>query len=374
MLLPALLLAAAAGHPNSISRTHIEVEGARARVELAVQALTLIEELGGDADGDLLLDEGELAAQRPALEAYVPEHLSLFAGGPPEHGGVRAAGALRALRAELDPPSGGAFPMSGQWVMLELDYEAPRPFEHLVVRFELFEVVNSLHLDYATLVWNGEEPQTFVFSLGERTWEHEPWAERRPRVLRAFLARGARGAGTGAAALALLAALVCASPRGRPAYAAALLAALAAGLGVAPGALATLPLPRGFAPLAAALSAAYVATDALLRRVPRRPWLEAAVFGLIQGLAAGQAASDEVLDEPLSGAAALGLALGHTLVLVPAALALAAVLGRWPGERGAPGAEPWHAPRFPRSALLATAACAGFAVFAWSAGFLDWVR
>ena len=79
-MLAALLFAAAAGHPNSVSRTHIEVEGARARVEVAAQALTLIEELGGDADGDLLLDEGELAAQRPALEAYLREHLLFFAG------------------------------------------------------------------------------------------------------------------------------------------------------------------------------------------------------------------------------------------------------------------------------------------------------
>jgi len=373
-MLAALLLAcAAAGHPNSISRSRIEVDGARARVELAVQALTLIEEQGGDADGDLLLDDGELAAARPGIETYVLDHLALYTGGVPETGGRRAAGAVTGLRAELDPPSGGQFPMLGQWVFLELAYQAAEPFQDLAVRFELFEVMNSLHLDYATLVWNGEEPQTFVFALGSRTWEHEPWSRRRPRVLRAFLARGARDAACGPDAPLLLAALLCASPRRRAALWAALLSVLGFALGLPAGALAHLPLPAGFAPLAAALSAAYVATDALLRRAPRVPWLEAGAFGLVVGLAAGQAAAGDVRDEPLSRAAALGLELGAAPAVLLIALLAYALLAALPGDRTAAGAEPWLAPKSVRRAALLLTAAAGFALFAARAGFLDWL-
>ena len=46
MLLPHLLLiAAGTAHPESLSRTRIEVAGARARVELRFQALSLLEVL-----------------------------------------------------------------------------------------------------------------------------------------------------------------------------------------------------------------------------------------------------------------------------------------------------------------------------------------
>lgn len=376
MLTALLALAAASLHPNSMSRTRIEVEGPRARVELAVQALTLIEELGLDADRDLFLDEEELAAARPALESYVLKHLSLYTEGAPEAGGVRVSGAVTALSAALDPPAGGAFPMLGQWVFIELLYTAEAPLAHLAVSFELFKAMNNAHLDYATLVWNGEKAQQFVFAADSRTWVHEPWAERRPRVLSAFMAFGAR-ASASPATLALLVALLCAAPRGRTAGKVAFLAVLGAALGLAPGALGALgtaALPWGFAPLGAALSAAYVATDALLRGAPRRPLLEALVFGLVHGLAAGQAISADVLDEPLSGAAALGLELGYAPALLAIAAVLCALLAVLPGDRASqPEAEAWLAPRLVRAPLLFCAALVGFVLFASEAGFLDWI-
>jgi hypothetical protein len=358
------LLVCGASHPNSISRSRIVVDGAQAAIELSIQAQTVIEELGGDADGDLELSRAELAALGPALAAYVLQELELLAGG------ARVEGTVTRLDVVLDPPSGGVFPMLGQWVLIDLAYRHTAPLVDLTFGFHLFEVTNSAHRDYASLDFNGEPEQRFVFALGERVWRIEPWAEQRPRVVRAFAARGARDASLGAATIALLVAVLCASPRRRGALGAAALAALVASAGVVPGALELLPLPHAFAGLAAALSAAYVATDTLMHKTPRTPWIEAGAFGLVHGLHLGAGAARAVPDAPLERVAVIALAVGAAGALLAIGGVAWALLRALPGRRGRGTAEEWLVPAGVRKVICVGAALVGFGLFARRAGFL----
>jgi hypothetical protein len=368
-MLLALLLTALAAHPNSISRSRIEVRGAEAEVELLVQAETVVEELGGDQDGDLAYDEAEFAELRPALERYVRERFLLYHGGSPEAGGSVVPGVVEGVELLRDPPASDGFALPGQWIDVRLRCVAPEAFHDLTVVFGLFEVTDSLHLDYSTLWWNDEPAQTFVFSLGARVWRHTTWASERPRVLADGLRRGARGSLAAALFPMFLLALTAAVRRGRGALAALSLAPLGFVLGLWPGALLDLPLPPAFAPLAAALSAAYVASDALLRGAPRPANLEATIFGAVHGLAAGHAAAEEMRAEPFVRLALVATELGAALVLFPLALALYALAARLPGERASPGL-PWLLPRTPRRLVGGGVALAALALFSARAGFL----
>ncbi|MEM7309877.1 MAG: hypothetical protein AAF682_24585 [Planctomycetota bacterium] len=371
------LLALTVAHPNSISSSHITVEGASVRIELSFQTLTLIEELPVDDDGDLLLDDDELERHRATIESYVLEHLVLRSGGVD---GTVLGGRVEALAPVVDPAASSGLPMLGQWLDLTLAYDADAPVEDFVVSWHLFEVMNAEHFDYAELVWNDEEPQSFVFGLGTRVWRHEPWAERRPRVVADFRRRGLEAALDAWPTLALLAVLACAARGRRGGFvgvalgaqlAAVALGTLALGLGVAERGLP----PAAFLELAAPLSVAYVATDTLVRRAPRNPLLEALAFGAVHGFAAALPLVRDVGDEPQGGAAIAGLLQGWGVVMGGAAIVAAALLAGLPGDRrSAEGAEDaaapgWLAPRVPRIALSVAAAAAGFVLFARRAGF-----
>jgi len=366
-MLTHLLIALCVSHPNSFSTSLIEVRGDMVRVELVAQALTFIEELGLDADGDLLLDADEFERARPQLEAYVLEKLSVRSAG------VALSGRVEGARTVMDPIPAGEEPRMGQWLEFELRFDHRAAVEDLAVGFELFEVMNSAHLDYSTLLFNDEQPQRWVFAMGSRLWEHETWAARRPRVLREFLRRGGAAALADGLTLGLLLMLLCACSVGRSGLGVAGLAVVGFGSGFGFAAAGLGALSSSFLGLAAALSVAYVATDTLLRQAPRRPLLEAVVFAAVHGLCAGDSLSRDVRAEPLTAAALTGLELGAMGVLAAAAALCWLSLGRLPGARDAEGEAAWLAPRAARRLAGSIAGLWGFWLFADRAGFLDWL-
>jgi hypothetical protein len=366
------LLALATGlHPESQSHSRVVVDGARVEVELRFQSLSLIEfhpELDRSRDG--VLDEGELAAGREAIAAYLLGGYRLFR---PTDGGEEP------LRDELvslvpqDPARLGAFEL--QELTAKLRYDAPAPLESLLIEARLFFETNPWHRDFCTLVWNGAEPRTHVFTF-TNSRRLFPDRARRSGVLASFVGLGlthvlgapARLLG-GADHLAFLLALLLVARRLRALLGVVTAFTLAHALTLSAAAAGWVDVPERFVELAVALAIAYVACDNLLRPSARDPWLEAMLFGLLHGLGFKGFLSDELAGEALVPTAVLGFHLG--LELGQLAFVLAVGLGLVLLQRARP-ADPVAGlapPRLRRWGSLAVAA-AGFYWFGARAGWL----
>ncbi|HEX6883606.1 MAG TPA: HupE/UreJ family protein [Planctomycetota bacterium] len=376
MLWLSLSLLAGAAHPDSLSHTRIVVAGARATVELRCEALSLIEfrpELDRSRDG--LLDEGELAAGRAAIEAYLVAGLRLaqVEGTREEH----LTGRLVALVPQ-DPAELGAFEL--QKIEARLEYEAAAPLGSLAVETHLFLESNPWHRDFCTLVWNDDAPVAHAFSGGARSWRFDPAHVRRPGVFAAFTRLGLEHIlGTPAEPLAgrdhlafLLALLVAA--RGLATLVGVVTAFTAAhSVTLAAAALGWVDVPSRFVELAIALSIAYVACDNLLRREARNPWLEAFLFGLLHGLGFAGFLADALAGEGLVVTALLGFNLGvelGQLAFVLACTLLVALLFRAHRRAVRAGRTAGLVPPRVRTLVSAAVALAGFYWFLERAGWL----
>ena len=377
MLLPSLvlLLAAAGAHPNSLSRTQIRVDGARATAEVGFQALSLVEvlpELDRVRDGNL--DADELAAARAEIESYLLAHLSL----------------ARLVGDREEPLSGKLVALSGQdlaqlapldlqQIDARLEFEAPEPLEQLAIESRLFPETNPWHQDFASLVWNGEAPVHHTFEGHETRWRFEPAHVRRPGVLALFVRLGVEHILTGFDHQAFLVALLVASRRVRSLVGVVTAFTVAHSITLAVAALGVVHVPSRFVELAIALSIAYVACDNLLRASARDPWLEAFGFGLLHGLGFAGFLGDALRGEPLIVTALLGFNLGvelGQLALVSLSLLAIALFFR---VRRALRREPSGSERSDgivsasvRSVVSIAVALAGFYWFFERAGWLPW--
>ncbi len=371
-----LLLFATGTHPESLSRTRIRVEGARAEVELRFQALSLIEvrpELDLSRDG--YLDEQELAAARTEVEAYLRASLRL-ASIEAEHE-QPLAGTLVSIVPE-DPARLGAFEL--QSVVALLAFECPRPLEGLVVESRLFHETNPWHKDLCALTWNADEPVPHTFEGAETRWVFEPAHVRRPGVLASFVHLGITHIlGTwehplaGSDHLAFLLALLVASRCVRTLIGVVTAFTVAHSLTLGAAALGWVHVPSRFVELAIALSIAYVACDNLLRKSARNPWLEAFLFGLLHGLGFAGFLAAALAGEPLILTALLGFNVGvelGQLAFVLACVLLVVLFFRGRRRQAAEGSEQGIVPARARNVVSIFVALCGFYWFFERAGWL----
>jgi HupE/UreJ protein len=377
VLFPSLVLAAglAGAHPDSLSRTQVRVEGARASVELRFQALSLIEgrpEL--DRNRDTWLDAEELAAARAEIEGYLLASLRLWQVEG-EDGGERETpldGHLEALVPQ-DPAALGAFEL--QNLDASLVFEAPRALEVLVLESRLFHETNPYHKNFCSLTWNDEEPVAHAFEGAAARWRFEPGHVRRPGVFALFLRLGVDHIRTGYDHQAFLLALLVASRRVRTLLWVVTAFTLAHSLTLALAALGWVDVPSRFVELAIALSIAYVACDNLLRREARNPWPEAFLFGLLHGLGFAGFLGASLEGEPLVLTALVGFNLGvelGQLAIVLACVGLFALVFRAHRRRAASEPAAGIVPRGARYAVSVCVALAGFYWFVGRAGWLPW--
>lgn len=318
-----LFLAALSPHPQSLSSSRVEVEGAEAHVTLRCQALSFAEVLPRlDLDGDGSLDAAEVEGGTAELFDYVARRYVLSVGTDFEGGGgTPLEPRFEAVTFEAQS-DGHELLRFGGAVAIRFSCTAPDSIEDLGIEMRLFREAGSEHVDLATLVWPDGTARSFA--LDART----------PRVRAAhggggtFLAFARLGlehilAGWDHLAFLLALLLSSRSLRSVLGWATAFTAAHSVTL-----ALATLGAVRteGWEPLiesAIALSIAYVAADNLWRpELPRARWVEAFLFGLLHGLGfAGFLEGALVLEE-----AKLTALLGFNLGVEVGQLAVVAVL------------------------------------------------
>jgi hypothetical protein len=353
LLLLALALGAApaaALHPDSISQSRVEVDGARATLELRCQIVSLLEVLPAlDADGDGAVTELEVATARDAIMAYVGEHYRLVTGSDrdaeggtpltPEPSGVL----LLPMGTEL----GAGWELSGVDVALAFTHDGP--IDDLLVTCDLFFDTSPDHVDMGQVRWRDGEQRSFGLE------RRQPWVRVDPTGRGAFgwyVGRGLDAASGAWQGLVFLAALLVAAAdwkRMRQAVLALTQAGLLAVIVAVEGSdlvAETLGRPGGLESLrplllaCVALVGAYIACDPLLRpTVVRTRRLEAALGGLLLGAALGAPFVHELAREPeaVGYTGLAGLAAG--VVVLPAMVLV--VLGVFLGlraEHGSPRA------------------------------------
>jgi hypothetical protein len=378
-LLPALL-ASAAAHPDSISRSLLSVRGAEATLTLRFQTLSAIEVLPGlDLDGDGLLDEAELEAGEARLADYLVARWRLFEPLDDEPGVLGArpplAVATVASTALLDRAVDGS--LDFQWMVAELVFRAPEPLTRFTIESRVFLEQNPFHRDFVSVFYEDEEEVRVLFGGDRAQWTFEPSAVRRPGVLTFFLALGFEHILGGADHLAFLLVLLVAAPRLRSLVGVVTAFTVAHSITLAIAALdpggVLGSIPGRLVELAIALSIAYVACQNLLLREPRTAWLEAFGFGLLHGLGFAGFLGDALAGEPLVVTALLGFNLGveggQLLVVLVAALLLFLTSRR----RSNTGETPALAPPGLRRAVSVLVAVVALYWFVQRAGWLDWI-
>ncbi len=369
MLLSACLLAAVlASHPGSLSRSEVVVTDTDVLHGFRFQALTLIETLELDLDGNLLIDERELEQGRPELEAYLAEHYLFF----PDTGDAPLAGEIARFDLLLE---GQEFLPQSYWIEIERRFPLAQPIESLRVRETLFEDSNPQHIEYLSVAWEGQTTVDLVFQYEVQEEVFVPSGEVRKGPLRAFVELGVDHILTGYDHLLFLLALL-AAVRGFRSLAWVITAfTLAHSITLALAALDVVALPGRFVEIAIALSIVYVAVENLLALEKRSLWLEALVFGLLHGLGFAGFLGDALRFEddllvPLVGFN-LGVELGQLLFVIPLALVFllaqrARSAAPAPGKEGPgkDGAGQLLVPRRVGQALSVLIACAGLYWFA----------
>jgi len=359
-------LAAARPHADSVSHTRAAVRPGHAEVRLRFQTASLLEVLPRlDADLDARFTPAELAAAEDAVGAYLREHWRLLL--PPFEEQDSLAGTLTSLGFATDLRD---VDESFQWIDARLEWATDDALEDVVVHSELFTERDPYHRDFLEWTYADETSWYTLFRFGEHRWRFRAAALRVPEVRGEAFTEALRDlAGRLEPALFVLALVaVVASLRAGLSFLVWTSAWAAAGfvldtLEVAP--------PLRIATLALPLSVAYLGAESLLRRVPRRPWVETALFGLFLGLVTAAALAVPFEAEPLQGAVALGAGGALTAALVGAGLFALALVRVLPGERAraADGSLGWAARRVLVVASLA-ATLGGLARFLAATGWL----
>jgi hydrogenase/urease accessory protein HupE len=354
----------AAPHPNSHSSTRVIVEGRRIEVQLRCQSQSLSESIQDlDPNRDLQLSAAELDAGRAAIASYLLAHYELFTDGV---GSAPLSGKLLDMSTSM--ASDSAF--AEQLLDARFEFTPERDLAHLSIRCTLFLETNAFHRDNATIVWNGEDPASWLFGEGVETWNFEPAAARRPGVLWSYIELGIEHIATGYDHIAFLIALLVAARRLRSIVGVVTAFTVAHSVTLACAALGKVNVPSRLVEMAVALSIAYVAAENLLFRRPATRWIEAFGFGLIHGLGFASAIGESLASEPLKITALVGFNLGVECGQLGIVLALALLLRYLPGDRALDGREhAWFAPKWLRMSASLVVTVLGVFWFTQRAGW-----
>jgi hydrogenase/urease accessory protein HupE len=357
---------ALAPHPTSRSSSRVVVTGRQIELQLRCQAQSISETVEGvDANRDLHLDERELESGRAAIAAYLLTHYEILPDGA---GGAALKGALLEMHTSM--ASDSAF--AEQLLDARFQFACDRDPARMTVHATLFRESNPYHRDSATIVWNGEEPCSWLFGEGVDTWNFEPEDARRPGVLGGYIRLGVEHILTGYDHIAFLVALIVAARRLRSIVGVVTAFTCAHSVSLACAALGVVNVPSQLVEMAIALSIAYVAAENLLFRKPAARWIEAFCFGLIHGLGFASAIGESLASEPLKITALVGFNVGVEIGQLGIVLALALLLRFTPGDRSL-GEERngWFAPRWLRRSASAVIVVLGLVWFAQRAGWIE---
>jgi hydrogenase/urease accessory protein HupE len=366
---------ASMAHPGSISRSRLLVRGDSVRLELRCQALSVLEVLPADLDGNASLSADELAAVADRLGAYVSEHYRLTAdgGGEPLQGRL-LPGELVGL--VLDEPLVGS-PASEQWIELQLDHHAEAPISDLLVQVTLFLESNPEHRDVCELVWNDEPPRERVFTAQDGTSLARAGGSAAParRAALEWVRLGVEHILTGWDHLAFVLALIVASATLRSLLWVVTAFTLAHSLTLALAALEVVSAPGRPVEMCIALSIGWMGATNLLARRPRSRWPEAFVFGLVHGLGFAGFLGEALSDEPRRLLPLAGFNLGVELGQLAVVAMVVAPLLLWrrvvlPGAREPAQDGRWLAPAALRRLASAVVLLAGLYWFAGRAGWI----
>lgn len=340
----ALLLAALAPHPNSVSSSRLVVDGAHVELRVRCQALTLLEAFpDADANADGELAQRDLDRSLDLLEGYVREHYSLgIDWSAASRDGTPLA--LHLTGAQLS--SGAVRDGSAHETLVDLSihFDCPRAPSNLVVDTRLFRESDPLHRDHAEIVWNGAAPVARLMWVEEPRWPFAPSTnaasgagDGERSVLASYVGLGVEHILTGYDHIAFVVALVIAARRTRALIGVVSAFTLAHSLTLAGAAFGAFDLPARIVEPAIALSIVWVGARNLLARPPARLWPEAFGFGLIHGLGFAGSIAETLAAERSKLAALLGFNLGvevGQLAIVAALVAGLALAGRTRSARG----------------------------------------
>jgi hydrogenase/urease accessory protein HupE len=337
MILAALLICLTSSpvHPGSFSRSVVTVDGTSIQHSLRVQALTVIETLPIDMDGDLILGAEELESGREEICWYLDQNYRFF---PNEVTGSPMKAKLLGFELVLD---GSPDLPTNFWIHADFEYAGDTVIETLTVEELLFETSNPQHIEYASVSWGDEEPSHYIFSGTNRRETFEPTGRARRGPVHVFFDMGVEHILSGWDHLLFLIALLVGARSIKSLIAVVTAFTVAHSITLALAARDLVSLPSSFVELAIALSIVYVAAENLLKLEKRSLWIEAFFFGLLHGLGFAGFLSDALRGQdqlllPLIGFNA-GVEVGQVLVVIPIALIFHLISRRAaPDESGSP--------------------------------------
>lgn len=281
MILTFILAFAPIAHPLSVSSSRVVVDGAHVELELRCQALTLVECLQIDTNGDRRTSQDEIDAARDTIARYVLDGYRITAGVDDAGRKEQLVGRLESARVRDGSVTGSS--AAEQLVDCVFRFEASAPLRTLHVDFTLFRAADPLHRDHAQIEWNGRAPDARVLWVEDPAWNFEPSAAPRG-VFVAFVSLGIEHILTGYDHIAFVIALVVGSRRLRSILGVVTAFTLAHSITLALASMGYVHVPSNIVEPAIAASIAYVAVRNLSSRGTRSLWPEAFGFGLIHGL------------------------------------------------------------------------------------------
>jgi hydrogenase/urease accessory protein HupE len=344
-LVPAALVCAAAGparaHDESVSASDIVIDDRQVlwKVDVGLAGLAKVVDFGRPASAGevVLVEEGEIAARKEAIAAYLGRGLQLFIDGQLVPASVVG---LRPLRETLEP--GG--PPRITRVSLELRFASPRPAEVVRARIGLFSDLTSSHRAVLKVRWADETIQLARLGVSEVLLERGRLDPGRWTIAWDFLRWGAHHIFIGYDHIAFLIALLLAVGRLRSLLLIITSFTVAHSLTILLAALDVVRMPTRVTEALIAASIVWVALENVvlgMRPRPRR-WALTFAFGLIHGLGFAEILRDRLAEAPGGVllpviAFNLGVELGQA-VLVAAAFPLLIWLRRGAGGLLAPEA------------------------------------
>jgi hydrogenase/urease accessory protein HupE len=330
------------------------------------QALSVLEVLPADPDGDGRINPEELGAVAEGLTGYLNEHYRLVAdsgGNAPL--GRRLTGELVGLA--LDEPGPGA-PAAEQWIELTLDYRTDALINDLLLEVTVFVQHSPDHRDVCELIWNDESLPEVIFT---RSVKFRFYAPASLPVLRPWLVwvrMGVEHILSGWDHLAFVLALIVSARSLGGLLWVVTAFTLAHSITLALAALDLISVPERPVELTIAASILWLGLASLLARRNRSRWPEAFAFGLVHGLGFASFLGAALWRDPRRLLPLAGFNVGVELGQL--AVVGAVVLPLWGLRRATHPDDDWLAPRWVRLPVSAGVALAGAWLLAERAGWL----